>query len=450
VTQVRALNRRGALLVRESADPVGSSPLEDLDALVHELKADRLALAATPVDAIIAILAAAGKAWMDPKHRLHRTVGGPGLNYLVYYLSRRNLEEVADLALRGDRRHLDGFRPLKGGVRLRAQPRGLCVHWLAGNVAAMGMLSVVQSLLAKNANLVRVPTEQALFVPTLLAALGEIEVEHDGRAYAGSLLARACTAVHFPREAADAHTALSLAADVRVAWGGREAVESVLNLPRRYGTEDLVFGPKYSFSVVGGRQLQDEEAARAVAKALAADASQFDQQACSCPHTVFVEKGKAVTGVAFAALLADELAKALKRYPRGEITAGDATAVTRVRSLAGLTEGGRVFASSGPDYTVVFEPGGRDLAEPVFNRVLFVREWDDLEAVASLADHFTQTVGLALDEEQAGRLANLATLRGVERCPRIGQANQFDQPWDGVFPIDRLVRWVSVTEGARQ
>ena len=55
---------------------------------------------------------------------------------------------------------------------------------------------------------------------------------------------------------------LSALADVRVAWGGREAVEAIMNLPRRFGTEDIVFGPKTSFVVVGAEKLSGEAEGR--------------------------------------------------------------------------------------------------------------------------------------------------------------------------------------------
>ena len=38
--------------------------------------------------------------------------------------------------------------------------------------------------------------------------------------------------------------------NVRVAWGGMDAVESVMNTKKNYGTEDVIFGPKKSFAVI--------------------------------------------------------------------------------------------------------------------------------------------------------------------------------------------------------
>ena len=111
---------------------------------------------------------------------------------------------------------------------------------------------------------------------------------------------------------------LSRMADVRVAWGGREAVEAIINLPRRFGTEDIVFGPKLSFAAIGRERLADVETANRVAGQLAADASAFDQQGCNSPHTVFVvERGGVVSPVEFAKLVSNamELSCDATRWP---------------------------------------------------------------------------------------------------------------------------------------
>ena len=33
--------------------------------------------------------------------------------------------------------------------------------------------------------------------------------------------------------------------------------------------------------------------------------------------------------------------------------------------------------------------------------------------------------------------------KGVSRCPNVGNMRLYDAPWDGLFALDRLVRWTS-------
>ena len=37
-----------------------------------------------------------------------------------------------------------------------------------------------------------------------------------------------------------------------------------------------------------------------------------------------------------------------------------------------------------------------------------------------------------------------AANKGIVRCPEIGFMTHFDSPWDGMFAIDRLIRWTSL------
>ena len=63
-----------------------------------------------------------------------------------------------------------------------------------------------------------------------------------------------------------------------------------MSLPRKYGTDDVIFGPKYSFAVIG-RNSFDKDQLEDITYKLAMDASVFEQQGCNSPHTVFVENG---------------------------------------------------------------------------------------------------------------------------------------------------------------
>ena len=41
-------------------------------------------------------------------------------------------------------------------------------------------------------------------------------------------------------------------------------------------------------------------------------------------------------------------------------------------------------------------------------------------------------------------MADKITTHGGDRCPLLGNMSLFGSPWDGMFVIDRFVRWVSI------
>ena len=82
-----------------------------------------------------------------------------------------------------------------------------------------------------------------------------------------------------------------------------------------------------------------------------------------------------------------------------------------------------------------------ELGKPVYSRALMVHEVDDINQSLDLIEDYIQTIGIEAPQDKAIAFANKATEKGVARLPKIGRMLNFEMPWDGVFLIDRLVRW---------
>ena len=46
--------------------------------------------------------------------------------------------------------------------------------------------------------------------------------------------------------------------------------------------------------------------------------------------------------------------------------------------------------------------------------------------------------------EKRIQYGKVAARLGCERLPEIGRMTHFDSPWDGLYVMDRLVRWVTL------
>jgi hypothetical protein len=417
--------------------------LDGLEPLVARLRASQQQLRAVAFDDLLGLCDAAARSWTQPEHPLADFIRRNHLGFLPLWLRRANLQTLAERSLRDRPEALDRFVPLgeKDTMAIRAQPRGLVVHWVAGNVPVLGFLSLVQSMLCKNANVVKVSRRRPGILPHLLAALSEVtHTNARGETFSGRVLTDTMAVVYADREDEAAARELSRLADVRVAWGGREAVEAIINLPRRYGTEDIVFGPKLSFAVVGAERLADNGMAHRTAAAIAADAFAFDQQGCNSPHTVFVERGGPIAPAEFAGLLGEAMEAESRRAPLQEIDPADAMIALGVRTEYAMR--GDAHHSRDIQWAVVYSDDDKGLAEPCYLRTLFVRPVNDVFEVAAFCSSQTQTAGLAVDDRRHA-LADALTSRGVERCPAVGAMRIYDAPWDGLFAMDRLVRWVS-------
>jgi len=430
-------------------DPVtiGELPLvEDLGKLADELKQRRSVLDNYTLDELTCLVDRAAQLWMLPDSHL-TPLRTEGLQFLSGWCRARSLRLAADQSLRGMRGFLDGPRSWGGTNRrlMFARPRGLVSHWLAGNVPLLGMLALAQCILTRNANLLKAASSFSSVLPALLETFRDLEIiGPNGRTLRGNDILKSIAVVYYPREDEASAAAMSENADVRIAWGGRDAIENTMNLPRRYGSEDIIFGPKLSYMVIGREMLETERQVQRYTRRAATDASVFDQYACASPHTIFVESGGAAAGPReFSERLAAEMDKALIRIPKAPVDSDTAAQIESIRLRYELI--GDLWKSANTDWTVLYDENSEaGLADPCYSRVITVRAIDDIMHAAEFAHSGIQTVGLALGGERKIRFSERAAQMGAERFPDVGRMTFFDTPWDGLFPMDRLVRWVTI------
>ena len=110
------------------------------------------------------------------------------------------------------------------------------------------MISLIQGILTKNTNIIKLPKQNGMILPLMVSHISNFSLELD-KVINGNDLIKSCMFIYVNRDDEKAKNYYQKS-DVEL-WGGREAVETVMSLPRRYGTDDIIFGPKYSFAAVG-------------------------------------------------------------------------------------------------------------------------------------------------------------------------------------------------------
>ncbi|NOI66951.1 acyl-CoA reductase [Vibrio sp. 99-8-1] len=417
-------------------------PSNQLDLIFSSLKQKQKWLAKQPLEAILGLLNEARKIWpetseLDPYRHT-------GLNFLADWCEPNRLRALLGSALHGQRGFLDNFMPRAdiSHSSLKAMPRGVVSHWLSGNVPLLGMFALVQSILSKNANILKVSASESQALPVLLSTFKNLSyTTPGGYTIYGNDLLQTLAVVYFDRNQLKIAEKFSANADVRIAWGGREAIESVGALPRKYNSQDILFGPKLSMMVIGNDVMNSDKAIRKLIRRAATDSSVFDQFACASPHTIFVEKGGSISPKEFAEKLSFAMEKALVRLPTQVPDIGQ---VNKIRSkIAEYDFIGESWHDRHLRWTVLYDEGN-DLVEPTYQRVITVKAVDNVFDIIDNVHEDIQTVGLAMTGEKRLQFANEIMLRGAMRCPDVGYMTHFDSPWDGLFALDRLVRWVSL------
>jgi acyl-CoA reductase-like NAD-dependent aldehyde dehydrogenase len=407
-----------------------SRPAADTRTL-HDQLADMRALARRPragYDTRRRALGQLAERLLDRTGEAAELAAVPGYAFLASFLRPDHIEHLiaAELPIAA----LGGFVPAGDRRGLRLVPRGVVCHWIAGNVPLLGMFSWAISMLLGNVNVVRLSSRQDDLLSPLLRLLASVSTE-------GEELAAETLALQFDRDDAAAHEAMSAVADVRVAWGGREAVEAILHLPCDWECETLVLGPRVSMAVVDPAVLTAKSVSR-----LATDIVYFDQQACSSPQRVYI-KGRPGEP-AFDGAVADlsrELAAQVRKFPRHPLDFGETYRIVLDRARVALSGGHLRLDDTGTQWTVALVERAMDDVRCA-NRFVQVVPFHAVNDVLPDIPRNVQSAIIALDAADADVFTEAAALAGVCRFPRPGQGNFFETPWDGVPVASRLVRWV--------
>ena len=404
--------------------------VRDIAAVAQTLRERALARQLAPAE-VIEILAGWGESLHGP------TVDGiAGVAFLRLWLRRGTLEPIVvrELGTEG----LHGVWRQEGRTRLRAYPLGVIGHWPAGNIEIQPLLSLTCALLGGNGCLVRVPARLVGETRALIEKLSEV-------AGASRLLERICLA-SFEHERADLQRAMAAAVDGAMIWGGTEAVTQIRALPFPPWARLAVFGPRLSVAAMDGESWSSGAERETWCRRLARDVWQFDQQACSSPHALFLERCGAGDLEEFAGLLAEAFNAENRLHPRQSIHPAVTSAICLSRAAWLLDDSAhRAVFPATPDWTLLLGAGSA-VPSPTQGRTLSVLLVDDLLEPIARFDGMVQTLGLAVsDDAREAALAHAAGRNGVDRIVKLGRMHVFGSPWDGVDlirPIVRLVRHV--------
>lgn len=419
----------------------GKDSTEQLRSIIHGLNEKTLWLKEQPIEALLGLIGLVAKKWLsDPKYQFLKD---KGLLFLSQWCDERHLRQVATTGLRGNILYADAFQPCIDSDRhlMKANGRGLVCHWMAGNVQILGMFALVQCILAKNPNLIKVSAKDSGVFASLISAFEGLEyTTASGFTVKGDDLVKTIGIIYFPRQANSLGKQMSESAKVRIAWGGKEAVETVAGYPSTIDCETVIFGPKLSYAVIAREALSSEQEVKKLARRLSVDVSVFDQAGCASPHNLYLERGGVVSPERFCEILAETFPKTEMQIPKPAMSTEQISAIHSIRGVYDFK--GKVWGSSAMNWTILLSDDATcDLCKPVYSRTLMVHTIDNINQALDVIEDYIQSIGIEAPFERAIEFADKATVKGVSRLPKIGRMLNFEMPWDGVFLMDRLVRW---------
>jgi phenylacetate-CoA ligase len=336
---------------------------------------------------------------------------------------------------------LDAWLPDESGTGLtRGFPLGVVAHVLAGNVFLGGVVALAQSLLTRNAVLLKLSREDSGFTQLFVQSLAE--------AAGDGALARAVAVAAWSSEQDDQNQVLRAEADALVVWGGQAAIAAYPT--ERCRGKVIHYGPRLGIGFV----LDGVDLDRA-APALAWDVALWEQRACSSPRLLFVEDADG--SGALPRRTAQRLSAALTSIrddlkPR-PLALDDKSEVLSIRELAYWGNRTEVHAPPGSmDHTVLLgsEPP-HDV--PIGYRTVTIVPLGSLAQVPELLAPYRmglQTAVLAAPAPRWPEAAAVLARAGITQVAAAGSAASrfLGLPHEGEFALRRLVTLVGIDLGA--
>ena len=391
--------------------------------------------ASAGVNERVAALHGLSEALLSGAGNLREGLPADGLAFLSAFLREDNLRSLIAREVPAPDA-LSQFVAIGPRKSLRLLPRGLVCHWVAGNVPLLAVFSWAVSAALGNANAIRLSSRQGDVMSPLLRSLAT-------QSPVGRIISDETLVVTFDRNHTEAQHAMSLAADVRIAWGGRDAVDAIRGLPTRWDCEDVVFGPRMSMAVIDPAVIKPTAVTR-----LVTDIVIFDQLACSSPQVVFVKGVPGEAGFeAFMGLFQEAFARQSVAFRRHGLDFAETFRISLDRSRA-ILSGGTVLRDGGTQWTVAIMAAPADGIDCT-NRFVQVVPYQSLDEIYPFVPENAQTCVVQLPPQDLAAFSEQAAWRGVCRFPNPGEGNHFENPWDGIGLVSRLTRFVVRSEAGR-
>tara|TARA_A100001015_G_C14974297_1_gene706537 strand:+ start:444 stop:1718 length:1275 start_codon:yes stop_codon:yes gene_type:complete len=394
------------------------------------------------INEIIDLFDSISKYWMSSKCKVNNLFINEGLGFLIPWLKYNNIAKIVEKNFSNP---LVLDEPCKDNLDnsyIFSRPLGVAVHWIAGNVPVLGVISLFQTLLTKNKSIVKVPKSYKEILPEILYDLSLSNFFNDSQKKHLDILLSNIFLIYIEREDIKSQKLLSVSADIRVAWGAKEAIESIIGLPKKTNCRDIIFGPKVSLSIATKESLQSNDDLDFLSKSFANDVFTFDQAGCNSPHNLIIEKGSNFN----LDDIADQLSNAFRKKTKSNIFN-----ILPIDNFNVLSK--RFLYQSDLQKNVIFQDNqwnifinynrNINIEDPLYCRSIFLSEVKNINDIADHMPKNIQSIGILASGERKIEIIKSLSDYGVDRFPDIGKMSIFSHPWDGYLPFQQMVKWIS-------
>jgi hypothetical protein len=315
--------------------------------------------------------------------------------------------------------------------------RGLAFHITPTNVPVNFAFSWVFSLLAGNANVVRLPNRDHAQIPFIV---GHIAALMGQEAYTELRSMNVFVAYGHQEKITQAFSAM---ADARIVWGGNATIQEIRKSPLPARGVDVCFADRTSLCVLGAARILEleQESLEQLASSFYNDAYIMDQKACSSPRLVVWLGIKPETEEVSVRFWEAVRAQVERRYELADVASLDkfTQACRDVIELDSVTEMRR---GDNRIYRLRLNALTKETANRRCGSGYFYEyETEQLDDVAAVVASQVQTLTyFGVPSEDLASFVKRNRVRGIDRIVPVGEAMGIGLTWDGYDLIRTLSR----------
>lgn len=340
-----------------------------------------------------------------------------------------------------DYHSLDYVTGLRHAHYQRATPMGVVTHVAAGNIFLGSVGSLIQGIITKNINILKVSSQDFLFPSMFMEALRLADTNNE--------VLPTVAMTYWSRNGKDVEHTVKQVSDVILLFGGEDSVKQYKNdLPAK--TEVLAFGPKISYGVVTS-ELTKEELAIA-ATGFAHDIVLWEQRACTSCQNIFIEDGAHLDF--FVSKLNEALELEAVKFPQNALSMDTAVELCKEREMLKWQEfqGGVRMIQGVQGYHTIILQHSADIIDSPLNRTIFVNIVKDINDVCAgnlrHMKYYMSTLSVAAGKRMQ-EICEQFMKMGVMRFVRPGimsSGRNPENPHDGKLLLQQLVRLMNIEE----
>ena len=394
------------------------------------------------VSEIVELFSKISKYWSSKECKINDLFIKYEMGFLIAWLKKNNINNLLKINFR-DSKVLDIPKIDLEKTIIMAKPRGIALHWLAGNVPVLGVISLFQSILTKNKSIVKVPMNFKTVLPEILNDLKTSNYFDKPNRLLLNTILESVVVLYVDKGDLNAQQFLSQSSDIRIAWGGFDGISAFLKLPKKINCRDIVFGPKVSLAIVKKNKLKNNMDLLKLSKLICDDIIPFNQMGCNSPHNLVIEKGSQFSLNQIALAINDEFNKRNLNLKFTDDPLINFNIITQ-KFLYQTENGKEVISGDLNNWNIYINKNIKiKIEDPLFKRNIYISEIKNLNDIGKLLPNNTQSIGLLCYKKDRLKLMNFLSGFNVDRFPELGKMSLYQNPWDGYLPLHDMVKWIS-------